>query len=114
MKRHDLVIQQKIKVAQKLLADLDNKLDNIHRYIIQKRKEYQYTLTNIGNMDETPMCFDMVENHTVDTKGAKTVLVKMIGCEKTCFTTIRKIRLVLDNQRNIRPCLPTPQKPCHR
>ena len=88
MKRHDLVLRQKTKVAQKLPPDLDNKLGSFHKYIIQKRTEYRYPLSNIGNMDETPVCFDMTENTTVDAKGVKTVLMKTTGHEKTCFTVV--------------------------
>lgn len=34
------------------------------------------------------MCYDMVGNNTVDAKGAKTVLVKTTGHEKTRFTVV--------------------------
>lgn len=88
MKRHDLVLRQKTKVAQKLPPDLDNKLGNFHKYIIQKRKEYQYPLSSIGNINETLRCFDLTENNSVDAKGVKTVLVKMSGHEKTRFTVV--------------------------
>ncbi|KAG7163055.1 Pogo transposable element-like 5, partial [Homarus americanus] len=65
--------QNKNTVAQKLPADLDCKITNFHRYVIQQRKTHGYPLSNIGKMDETPISFDMVGNHTIDTKGTKTV-----------------------------------------
>uniref|UniRef100_A0A3B3TFI6 HTH CENPB-type domain-containing protein n=1 Tax=Paramormyrops kingsleyae TaxID=1676925 RepID=A0A3B3TFI6_9TELE len=53
MARHDLVLRQKTKIAQKLPADLDNKVDSFHQYVIQQRTKHGYALSNIGNMDET-------------------------------------------------------------
>ncbi|KAG7176662.1 Pogo transposable element-like 6 [Homarus americanus] len=67
MERYDLVLRKKTKISQKLPADLDCKITNFHRHVIQQRKEHGYPLSNIGNMDETPLNFNMVGNHTVDT-----------------------------------------------
>ena len=39
-------------------------------------------------MDETPMTFDIPGNRTVHSSGAKTVLVKTTGHEKTHFTVV--------------------------
>ena len=44
--------------------------------------------TQIGNMDEVPMNFDMVGNRIVDTKGKMTIFVKTTGNDKTRFTVI--------------------------
>ena len=41
---------------QNLPADLEDKITNFHKHIIGLRKEYNYPLNQIGNMDETP-CF---------------------------------------------------------
>ncbi len=44
-----------------------------------------------GNMDKTPMYFDMVPDNTLDRKGAKTVRVRTTGSEKrhtTVFLTV--------------------------
>lgn len=87
MERHDLVLRQKTKIAQKLPADLDNKVDSFHRYVIQQRTKHGYALSNIGNMDETPMNFDMIGNKTVHQKGEKTILIKT-GQEKSSFTVV--------------------------
>ena len=47
------------------------------------RKKNNYDLGQIGNMDETPIFFDMVGNMTVDLKASKTVHVRTTGNEKT-------------------------------
>ena len=82
------MMRQKTKIAQKLSAELDEKVISFQRYVIKKRVEHQYALANIGNMDETPMNFDMPPNRTVNSKGSKTVLIKTTGHEKTRFTVV--------------------------
>ncbi|KAJ1130292.1 hypothetical protein NDU88_008646 [Pleurodeles waltl] len=86
--RHNLVLRQKTKIAQKLPADLEAKVNSFHRYVIQQRNKHGYALSSIGNMDETPMNFDMVGNRTVHPKGAKTILIKTTGHEKSSFTVV--------------------------
>ncbi|KAL7988948.1 hypothetical protein Chor_007867 [Crotalus horridus] len=66
--RHNMVLRQKTKIAQKLPADLDSKVNSFHRCVIQQRTKHGYALSSIGNMDETPMNFDMVGNKTVHQK----------------------------------------------
>ena len=88
MRRHQLTIRQKTKICQKLPADLDDKITTFQRYVISLRKDYNYPLSHIGNMDETPMFFDLPSNRTVDSVGAQTVTVRTTGHEKTHFTTV--------------------------
>ncbi len=42
----------------------------------------------MGNMDETPMFFDMPGVKTVSVIGEKTVFVRTTGHEKTHFTVV--------------------------
>ena len=88
MKRHSLSIRQKTKISQHLPKDMDNKVLSFQRYIIKKRKEVDYPMCMIGNMDETPMNFDMPSNQTVDIKGKKTIMIKTTVHEKTHFTVV--------------------------
>ncbi|KAL5007730.1 hypothetical protein ScPMuIL_016536 [Solemya velum] len=44
---------------------------NFHQFIIKERKMYDYELGHIGNMDETPMTFDIPSNSTVNRRGEK-------------------------------------------
>jgi len=88
MKRHDLVLRQKTHIAQKLPKDLDEKVDKFHKYNIEIRKEHEFELGAIGNMDETPMFFDMPGNRTVDVKGTHTVTVKTSENGKANFTVV--------------------------
>jgi len=88
MKRHGLCIRQKTKISQKLPADLDEKLVAFHSFVLKQRKLYDFELSQIGNMDETPMSFDLPRNRTVDKVGAKTVQVRTTGHERTNFTLV--------------------------
>ena len=45
-------------------------------------------MSQIGNMDETSMNFDMPATHTVHPRGEKTVLIKTTGNEKNHFTVV--------------------------
>ncbi len=52
------------------------------------RIEHNYQLKYIGNMDETPLWFDLPSNTTIDHKGAKTVSIRTTGHERSSFTVI--------------------------
>ena len=52
------------------------------------RIEYNYPLKYIGNMDETPLWFDLSSNSTIDHKGIKTVNIRTMGHEVSSFTVI--------------------------
>ena len=73
LRRKNFIMRQKTKIAQKLLQDLEEKITSFHR------KELNYDLVHIGNMDETPVWFDMPSAKTVNSKGQKTVLVNTTG-----------------------------------
>ena len=53
---------------------------------MQQRAHYNLQL--IGNMDETPLNFDMPPNRTVHAVGDKTVVIKTSGNEKNHFTVV--------------------------
>lgn len=88
MKRADLCLRKRTKISQKLPQDLETKVESFQRFTINLRKKHDFELGQIGNMDETPLCFDLPANETVETKGAKTVLIKTTGHEKLRFTVV--------------------------
>ena len=47
-----------------------------------------FELSQIGNMDETPMTFDLPSTRTVSAVGGKIVLIETTGHEKTQFTVV--------------------------
>ena len=88
MNQHDLCLRQRTHIAQKLPSDVEDKVMNFHKFVIDLRKGQQFYLGAIGNMDETPMFFDMPGNRTVDVKGASTVSIKTSGAEKQQYFTV--------------------------
>ena len=52
------------------------------------RKQYDYPLSNIGNMDETPLTFDLPSNRTVHPSGDRTVLARTTGYKGNHFTVV--------------------------
>ena len=58
MTRHNLVNRRKTTVAQRLPDDYVELQNSFLSYILYQRKENQYPLSLIGNMDETPLSFN--------------------------------------------------------
>ena len=88
MKRKGLVVRQKTKIAQRLSHEFEEKLISFQKMIIRKRKRNGYKLQQLGNMDETPMNFDMPPSRTVNPIGEKSILIKTTGNEKNHFTVV--------------------------
>ena len=88
LRRRNFVLRQKTKIAQKLPEDLEEKITSFHRLVIKGHKETNYGLVHVGNMDETPVWFDMPSARTVNTQGEKTMLVNTTGHEKSRFIVV--------------------------
>ena len=58
------------------------------KYIIQKGKEQNFELSQIGNMDETSMCFHLSGNRTVNVKGEKYILTVTTAHKNTNFIVV--------------------------
>ncbi|CAG8632807.1 2269_t:CDS:1, partial [Diversispora eburnea] len=91
MKRNNFALRRKTKISQKLPEDLADKIISFQKFIINHRNLYNYNLSHIGNMDETPIFFDMVQNQTIDTRRSKTVNVRTTSNEKNRFTCVLTI-----------------------
>jgi hypothetical protein len=86
--RYDLSQRRKTTVAQQLPADLIEFQQSFLSYVLYMRMQHNYPLKYIGNMDETPMWFDLPSNTTINKKGEKTVSIRTTGHERTSFTVI--------------------------
>lgn len=71
LRHNNLALRQKTKIAQKLLEELEEKIVDFYRFLINSRKKANYKLVNIGNMDETPVWFDMPSARTVNPREEK-------------------------------------------
>lgn len=88
MQRNGLVLRRRTTLAQHLPDAYEEKLTEFQRYVIKLRKQHSYLMGQIGNADETPVYFDMPSNTTVDDKGAKSVLVRTTGNDKSRITVM--------------------------
>ncbi|GBB91038.1 hypothetical protein RclHR1_18130002 [Rhizophagus clarus] len=52
------------------------------------RAEKSFKLSNILNMDKTPVWFDMAGNFTIDQTGERTIHIRRTGNEKNRFTVV--------------------------
>lgn len=56
--------------------EYEDKIINFHRYVINLRKENNFELSQIANVDEVPLTFNVPSNKSVESKGAKSVTYK--------------------------------------
>ncbi len=88
MRRHNLVLRARTSMAQKLPGDLEYKVVAFRDEVqsIRSRTDIDYRL--LGNMDETPVYFDIVPGKTLEVRGKKTVKVRTTGSEKRHITVV--------------------------
>jgi len=56
--------------------------------MIHQKLRHSYQLSQIGNVDETPVFFYLPSNRTVGYVGSKTVTIRTTGHDKTHFTAV--------------------------
>ena len=88
MNRNNLSNRCYMTIAQHLPENLIEKQQEFLAYIMYKRMQYDYLSSFIGNMDETPMSFDLPSNTTIDERGARSVSIRTTGHERTNFTVV--------------------------
>ena len=88
MRRNNLVIRMKTTMSQKLPAALEEKISPFQKAVARSLQENEFPFELIGNMDETPMYFDVASNNTVENKGTKTISVRTTEAEKRHLTVV--------------------------
>ena len=86
MKRHSLVLRSKTSMAQELPATLEERIAAFNAQIKRLAEINKFQV--VGNMDETPLYFDIVPGRVLDTKGKKSVIVRTAGNEKRHLTVV--------------------------
>ncbi|HJY15922.1 MAG TPA: transposase [Nitrososphaeraceae archaeon] len=69
MSRHLLVNRRHTTVAQRLPKEYKEDQQAFLSYILYRRIEYNYPLSLIGNIDETPMTFNLPSQTTIEERG---------------------------------------------
>ena len=97
---HQFSLQCRTTVKQRLLQDL---VPNVTGFIMVTRKlRYlkKYPLSHIGNMDETPLWFDMPGETTITCTGQRSVPVCTTGNGKSSYTVVLS---VMADSRKLKP-----------
>ena len=87
-KRHDFSLRRRTTVCQKLPQDHITKITSYLMRVRKMRHTHQYSLSSIGNMDETPLWLDMPGDTTVTQVGDRSVPIRTTGHDKGRFTVI--------------------------
>ena len=84
MLRHSLVLRCRTSLAQELPVSLEERITVFHKQISRVKEINRFQF--IGNMDETPLFFDVVPNKVIAKKGTKSIIVRTTGSEKRHLT----------------------------
>jgi len=88
MTRYKLSNRRRTTIAQRLPEDYVEQQSEFLSYVLYLRKENDYPLSLIGNMDETPMAFNLPSNTTIEQSGSKTISILSTGHERSNFTVV--------------------------
>ncbi|GES81450.1 pogo transposable element with KRAB domain isoform X2 [Rhizophagus clarus] len=88
MNQNKLSNRHRTTIAQRLPKDLIEKQQSFLAFIMYRRIQHDYPLAYIGNMDETPVSFDLPTNTTVDELDARSVSIRITYHERTNFTVV--------------------------
>ena len=86
MQRHSLVLRARTSMDQELPATLEEWIQAFHRQIKRLAEINKFEV--VGNMDETPLYFDVVPGRVLEEKGKKSVIVRTTGNEKRHLTVV--------------------------
>ena len=78
-RRHAISMRAKTTLAQRLPADMEEKVIEFHRFVLRSRQRCSYEPSHILNMDETPMRFELPATRTLEFTGNRTVPILSCG-----------------------------------
>ena len=78
-------MQTKTTLAQHLPNDMEEKIMEFHCFVMAARQRCNYPLSQIFNMDETPMRFELPSTCSLEFSGNRIVPVKSCRTEKRSF-----------------------------
>jgi hypothetical protein len=76
LKRRKISLRQTTKKAQVIPDDYQSKIINWLQFNRRASSKYSFKLSEIANMDQTPIAFEFLSKKTYHTKGEKTVFCK--------------------------------------
>ena len=91
-RRHAISMRAKTTLAQRLPADMEEKVIEFHRFVLRSRQRCSYDPSHILNMDETPMRFELPATRTLEFTGNRTVPILSCGGDKQSFTVVLAVK----------------------
>jgi hypothetical protein len=79
LKRKHLSLRQGTKRAQAVPGDYKDKITSWLQFNRRAQARFNFELSEIANMDQTPIAFEFLDKRTYDTTGVKTVFLKQTG-----------------------------------
>ena len=81
-------LSAKTSLSQRLPAALEGKMKSYLQKVQKEQRSGRSCGALIGNMDETPIYFDLVPGKTIDRVGAKSCIICSTGAEKQHITVV--------------------------
>ena len=78
-RHHSISMRAKTRLAQRLPADMEDKVIEFHRFVLRSSQHWGYNLSRILNMDKMPMQFELPATRTLEFTGSRTVPVLSCG-----------------------------------
>ena len=85
-------MRTKTTLAQRLPANMEDKIVTFHQFVVRARRRCEYPLSHIINMDETPMRFELPATRTLEFTGNRTVPITTCGADKQSFTVALAVK----------------------
>ena len=79
LKRKCLSLRQGTKRAQAVPGDYKDKITSWLQFNRRAQARSNFELSEIANMDQTPIAFEFLDKRTYDTTGVRTVFLKQTG-----------------------------------
>jgi hypothetical protein len=105
LKRKCLSLREPTKRAQTVPGDYKDKIISWLQFNRRAQAKFNFELSEIANMDQTPISFEFLDNKTYDTKGVKTVFVKQTGSGWDRRQATLQILVHADGIRRCKPLL---------
>ena len=85
-------MRAKTTLAQCLPADMEEKIVEFYWFVLRAWRCYDFQLSQILNMDETPMQFELPATRTLEFMGNRTVQILSCGGDTQSFTVVLAVK----------------------
>ena len=91
-RRHAISMRSKTTLAQRLPADMEDKVVEFHRFVLRARQRCGNESSQILNMDETLMRFELPATRILEFTGNRTMPILSCGGDKQIFTVVLVVK----------------------